>query len=190
MINSNNINYFCENYTYSIIPCLANEMKHQAGATHHERFLIFRKCVENDRLKQNDTQYTINMIKILRLYLYSCIYSSMIDMSQSSCFNKLVQNCVEKNPTTRKCYYWRCKSRDFLTLKKSNIDLAVEDEENEDEENSNKAIVNRIGNWKTSNLEITSVSIIKNGCYQAINLNFLIYLADIFLSLFLSYTFI
>lgn len=25
-INSSNINYFCENYTQSVIPCLANEV--------------------------------------------------------------------------------------------------------------------------------------------------------------------
>ncbi|VDO38973.1 unnamed protein product [Onchocerca flexuosa] len=93
----------------------------------------------------------------------------MADMSQSSCFNKLVQNCVEKTPTARKCYYWRCKSRDFLTLKKSNIDLAKEDEENEDEENFNKTILNGVEDWKTSKFS-------KLGNYQAMNLNFAIWL--------------
>ncbi|KAL3998701.1 hypothetical protein ACH3XW_16090 [Acanthocheilonema viteae] len=134
-VNASNIKYFCENYTQLIIPCLANEMKEKPGATYRDRFLILRKCIENDRSNQNNSENTINTIKILRLYLYSCIYNSIADMSQDSCFNKLVRNCVEKNPTTRKCYYWSCKSEDFLILKRSNLILSKKDEENDDDQN-------------------------------------------------------
>ncbi|EJW77240.1 hypothetical protein WUBG_11852, partial [Wuchereria bancrofti] len=51
---------------------------------------------------------------------------------------KLVQNCVEKIPTARKCYYWPCKSQDFLTLKRSNLMLPKENED-KDDENYNEA---------------------------------------------------
>uniref|UniRef100_A0A0R3RPF7 Transmembrane protein n=1 Tax=Elaeophora elaphi TaxID=1147741 RepID=A0A0R3RPF7_9BILA len=134
-INSSTINYFCESYTYSIIPCLAGEMKEKPGVTYRDRFLILRECVENDRSEQNNSENTMNAIKILRLYLYSCIYNNMADMSQDSCFSKLVRNCVEKSPTTRKCYYWSCKNENFLTLKRSNVFLPQEALENDDDGN-------------------------------------------------------
>nr|CDQ01893.1 Bm1011, isoform a [Brugia malayi] len=139
MINSSNINHFCETYTQLIIPCLAKRMNEKPGVTYRERYLVFRKCVENDLSRQNDSGIMMNTVKILRLYLYSCIYNSMADMSQSNCFIKLVQNCVEKIPTTRKCYYWPCKSQDFLTLKRSNLILPKEDEEDKDDEDYNEA---------------------------------------------------
>uniref|UniRef100_A0A915Q450 Uncharacterized protein n=1 Tax=Setaria digitata TaxID=48799 RepID=A0A915Q450_9BILA len=59
---------------------------------------------------------------------------AVISLFELLSFSKLVQNCVEKNPTTRNCYYWPCKSNNFLTLKRSNVRLEKGDEENEDEE--------------------------------------------------------
>ncbi|VDN82850.1 unnamed protein product [Brugia pahangi] len=115
------------------------QMNEKPGVTYRERYLVFRKCIENDLSRQNDSGIMMNTVKILRLYLYSCIYNSMADMSQSNCFIKLVQNCVEKIPTTRKCYYWPCKSQDFLTLKRSNLILPKEDEEDKDDEDYNEA---------------------------------------------------
>lgn len=41
---------------------------------------------------------------------------------------------MEGTPTSRKCYYWSCKSEDFLTLKRANLLLSEKDEENADGE--------------------------------------------------------
>ncbi|VDK77160.1 unnamed protein product [Litomosoides sigmodontis] len=181
-INSSNINSFCESYTQLIIPCLANEMKEKPGITYRDRYLILRKCIENDRAERNQSSgNTVNLIKILRLYLYSCIYNSMVDMSQGSCFNKLVRNCVERSPTTRKCYYWPCKSAKFLTLKRSNILLSKKDEENSDDEgfgeltnddNDDEAKV-----WKSNIVRVTSNSLITgNGNFRELKWKFTILL--------------
>lgn len=39
---------------------------------------------------------------------------------------------MEKSPTAQKCYYWSCKSEDFLTLRRSNVLLPKVAEENDD----------------------------------------------------------
>ncbi|KAK6114584.1 hypothetical protein QQG55_56700 [Brugia pahangi] len=179
MINSSNINHFCETYTQLIIPCLAKRMNEKPGVTYRERYL-FRKCIENDLSRQNDSGIMMNTVKILRLYLYSCIYNSMADMSQSNCFIKLVQNCVEKIPTTRKCYYWPCKSQDFLTLKRSNLILPKEDEEDKDDEDYNEAKNSydgdhKTGKWKSSRVQITNNSVTPNGNSQIMKQKFAVY---------------
>ncbi|EFO20524.1 hypothetical protein LOAG_07967 [Loa loa] len=108
------------------------------------------------------------------LILHKCIKN---DQSKQSS-----PNCVEKIPTTRKCYYWSCKSQKFLTLKRSNLALSKEDEEDKDDENFNEATVNR--KWKSRKVEITSNPVVLNGNCQITKRKLAVYLVAYFVSIY------